>query len=529
MKVNCDILRYFLSRQQWHTAFFQYDSAVLVDSIRYLDAGCSQEHTLFLLELPASSTGSSACAAGNCLPELPSLPVLPSLPDRSCILLCILPPDWQEDAPCSSQLLAALSCPIICVYTDRRPALLNAIHDIFETIYEHHQALEQLCLTSHSYQALIDCCDDLLEEPVSLIDNTYTYVAYSMEKSRQRGYIRTLVENGRVASQTVAQLMSTPGFELLEEKRGVFEFEDENLFMGRNIFYDDTYVGRLIAMPTQDFIQNSYLRYILECLGGYVEQMYRHEGSFFFREEQPLLLHTLVPSALAGEPVKASDWRKALEQKGWSIADSCRLMTFQASYRHEKNLHPDYLCPQLESRWPWIIAAIYSGNAVVLINWDHIPGDFEQQLAYFIRDNLLIAGISRSFRDSSCLEPAYRQAQIAITLGLRNAPHLWYYFFDRYALDYLQEQCLAELPAKSLCHPALVLLAEYDEQHGTELYRSLYTFLDSRYNMSRAAGRMYVHRTTFIKRMEHIEQLTGLDLTDWETRMYLMLSYQWME
>ena len=78
-------------------------------------------------------------------------------------------------------------------------------------------------------------------------------------------------------------------------------------------------------------------------------------------------------------------------------------------------------------------------------------------------------------------------------------------------------------------HPALVLLAEYDEQHGTELYRSLYTFLDSRYNMSRAAGQMYVHRTTFIKRMEHIEQLTGLDLTDWETRMYLMLSYQWME
>lgn len=77
MKVNCDILRYFLSRQQWHTAFFHYDSAVLVDSIRYLDAGCSQEHTLFLLELPASSTGSSACAAGNCLPELPSLPVLP--------------------------------------------------------------------------------------------------------------------------------------------------------------------------------------------------------------------------------------------------------------------------------------------------------------------------------------------------------------------------------------------------------------------------------------------------------------------
>lgn len=523
MKVNCDILRYFLSRRQWDTAFFHYDSAVLVDSIRYWDGSCSQEHTLFILDHPSGLAGFLPCPGeGFFLPE-PS-----ALPGRSCILLCLLPPNCQKDGQLGSQLMAAVSCPIICVYTDRRSALLNAIHDIFETIYDHHQALEQLSLTSHSYQALIDCCDDLLEEPVSLIDNTYTYVAYSMEKSEQRGYVRTLVENGRVASQTVAQLMSTPGFELLEKKRGVFEFEDDNFFMGRNIFYEDTYVGRLITMPTQNFIQNCYERYILECLGSYVEQMYRREGSFYFREDQPLLLHTLVPSALAGEPVKASAWRKALEQKGWSASDNCRLMTFQAAYRHEKNLHPDYLCPQLEGRWAWIIAAIYSGSAVVLINWNRIPGDFEQQLAYFIRDNLLIAGISRSFRNASDLEAAYRQAQIATALGLRNAPHLWYYFFDHYALDYLQEQCLAELPAKALCHPALPLLSEYDEQHGTELYQSLYTFLDSRYNMSRAAGRMYVHRTTFIKRMEHIEQLTGLDLTDWETRLYLMLSYQWM-
>lgn len=523
MKVNCDILRYFLSRQHWNTEFFHYDSATMVDSIRYYDGSCSQEHTLFILDGPAGPAGLSIWP-----PQSPLLPEAPSLPCKSCILLCILPPDCQNSPLLTSQLIAAISCPVIYVYTDHAPALLNAIHDVFETIYAHHQAMEGLTRTSHSYQALIDCCDDLLEEPVSLIDNTYTYVAYSTEKSRQRGYICSLVENGRVASQTVAQLMSTPGFELLEEKRGVFEFEDENIFMGRNIFYGNTYVGRLITMPTEDFIQNCYQKYILECLGTYVEQMYQREGSFYFRKEQPLLFHTILPSALAGEQVKSSAWRQALEQKGWSVADNCRLMTFQAAYRHEKKIHPDYLCPQLESRWPWIVAAIYGGSAVVLINWNRIPEDFEQQLAYFVRDNLLTAGISRSFRDADRLEAAYRQAQIATILGLRNAPHLWYYFFDHYVLDYLQEQCLAELPAKSLCHPALSLLSEYDEQHGTELCRSLYVFIDCRYNMSQAAGRMFVHRTTFIKRMEHILKLTGLDLNDWDTRMYLMLSYHWM-
>lgn len=537
MHVNCDILRYFLSRHQWKTEIFRYDSATTVDLIRYYDGVCAQEHALFILDETASLPAASN-QASRPLNPFPGL----AAPGKSCILLCILPPhppescspDSSQAASCvpplspDSRWIAALSCPILCVYTDHSPALLNEIQDIFENVQAHRQALEQLCLHSHSYQALIDCCDDLLEEPVSLIDQTFTYVAYSREKSEQKGYVRDRVENGRVASQLAAQLMSTPGFELLEKKRGVFEFEDDYYFVGRNIFSEDTYVGRLIIMYAQDFTQNSYQKYILECLGTYVERMYQRQGGFFFHQEMPLLLHALLPGALSGQPVKNSDWRRALEQKGWNFTDSCRLMSFYAAYRSEKQIHPDYLCPQLESRWPWVVAAAFDGEAVVLINQSRVPDDFEQQLAYFVRDNLLTAGISRCFRDAAGLEAAWRQTKIAARIGLRLAPHLWYYFFDHYTLDYLREQCLADLPPEVLCHPALALLREYDEQHGTELYRSLYIFMDSRYNMSQASERMFVHRTTFIKRIEQIQKLTGLDLTHWETRMYLMLSYQWM-
>ena len=47
--------------------------------------------------------------------------------------------------------------------------------------------------------------------------------------------------------------------------------------------------------------------------------------------------------------------------------------------------------------------------------------------------------------------------------------------------------------------------------------------------MTAAADLAFVHRTTFIKRIEKVVELTDLDLDDWDTRMLLMLSYSLMD
>ena len=45
-------------------------------------------------------------------------------------------------------------------------------------------------------------------------------------------------------------------------------------------------------------------------------------------------------------------------------------------------------------------------------------------------------------------------------------------------------------------------------------------------NASRTAARLYIHRSTFLQRMEQVEKLTGIDLQNMRERTFLQLRVQ---
>jgi PucR family transcriptional regulator, purine catabolism regulatory protein len=52
----------------------------------------------------------------------------------------------------------------------------------------------------------------------------------------------------------------------------------------------------------------------------------------------------------------------------------------------------------------------------------------------------------------------------------------------------------------------------YDEEHATELLRSLALFLDENRSWQRSAELLHVHKQTLVYRMHRVEELTGRDL-----------------
>ena len=68
-------------------------------------------------------------------------------------------------------------------------------------------------------------------------------------------------------------------------------------------------------------------------------------------------------------------------------------------------------------------------------------------------------------------------------------------------------------------------LIAYDEEHHTSLNDTLHMFIRVQYNSSECARRLFVNRSSFLKRMERIEKLTGIHMEDRKERVYLELSY----
>jgi DNA-binding PucR family transcriptional regulator len=83
---------------------------------------------------------------------------------------------------------------------------------------------------------------------------------------------------------------------------------------------------------------------------------------------------------------------------------------------------------------------------------------------------------------------------------------------------------LTRAPAQARYYLDLVRpLRDYDSAHSSELVKTLRLFLQHNGNVLRTSRALYVHRSTLMGRLNHIEGLTELDLEEPYTRMALLV------
>jgi sugar diacid utilization regulator len=105
----------------------------------------------------------------------------------------------------------------------------------------------------------------------------------------------------------------------------------------------------------------------------------------------------------------------------------------------------------------------------------------------------------------------------------------WYYCFDDYALSCWLKYGVLGFSPEQICSKILLGLIAYDRKNNTEYYKTLRTFYNNKFSYTHAAGNLYIHRTTLIKRIERIVELTGLDLDDSDVNLYLELSFRYLD
>ncbi|MCD8249569.1 MAG: helix-turn-helix domain-containing protein, partial [Lachnospiraceae bacterium] len=90
-------------------------------------------------------------------------------------------------------------------------------------------------------------------------------------------------------------------------------------------------------------------------------------------------------------------------------------------------------------------------------------------------------------------------------------------------------KCLQDMSSSSLVKERFFRLEKYDRKHGTSLRETLRVYLDHDRNLARTSDELYIHRSTLQYRLEKIENLTGFDLSDPETRFQLLFTYRLLD
>lgn len=281
-----------------------------------------------------------------------------------------------------------------------------------------------------------------------------------------------------------------------------------------------------IIILEQETSFHSYDSGFLKHLGTYVSYALLH--NVMQRPGKDKTLHTIFMNLLSNRNADYMAISAQLSASGWMPEHTYLCMTLQITYLDVQNLTVHSICEYVENVISGSCAFSYHDHIAVFVNLDLFGGeteDISEKLIYFIRDSFLKLSFSNTVKGHMHLRRQYLQARAAQEIGGNQKPYLWIHHFSRLALPYIFHQATIQIPGSMLCHEKLLKLQEYDKEQSTEYMKTLEVYLRNHLNAVQSARDLFIHRSTFLYRLEKICKILDSDLTDYEELLYLMISF----
>lgn len=411
--------------------------------------------------------------------------------------------------------------------------LFNVLTEIFDVFDNWEGKLTGIVNGNIGFQEILDCCQMVLPEPAALMDGDFKYIAYSSDEGICGKFVDDM---NQLPLEDVNDLTSMPGFKELEERKEAFVYTAGEVVIYKNIYHEGRYAGRLslLIQEGQEDAKTEYEKAVFNHLARYVEQLYDQCGGFELGPQRLADLHHMLKKCLETDGADEGELLRLLWANKNLPGDIYYMLTIRENILQKgKAYNMRYLCSQMERMWPGAYCVTHDGDIAMLFNRNMFSKstdlEFHKEMVYFLRESVLAAGCSREFTDISCIRSAYRQAEFAMEMGLRKNFTYCYHKFDDYALDFLLKYGVGNFLPEQLCSRELLTLYRYDRENETSYYKTLFTYVRLQYNAVASAKALYIHRSSFINRMERIRELIHLNLEDPEERLYLLLSFRIME
>nr|WP_318503186.1 helix-turn-helix domain-containing protein [Bacillus sp. T3] len=201
----------------------------------------------------------------------------------------------------------------------------------------------------------------------------------------------------------------------------------------------------------------------------------------------------------------------------------------------KKDLIWDYIKSNLKKDNPSILAS-YHDKKYILIVPENSEGSLSKKFWLTLFNKIsswaketsikskLLMGVGGKTTTINDYFVSYQQAIQALNIVSSRLNHIGFSLFDElgsYAiLHHLNHSIAVDLFVKKQLGPLL----SYSEGKNTDLVNTLHTFLQNNGNVKSTAEELYIHRSSLLYRLEKIESLLEVQLSDAEVRFNLMMA-----
>lgn len=407
--------------------------------------------------------------------------------------------------------------------------IFNRIIAIFDRWSRFRDDLSDLVERKQPVDAMLARCEQELGNPVYLHNHLYEFLASSESLPMTRP---------ERMSQMIRTLNNDPNYRNLKNSADFFSIPasfTEYPFLCCNTWSDKNHYDYRIVLAGIRSPLTAADESAFRLLCGYIQKTMRlpsEQKRLFSGSADTQQLQEIFAEALGQSSIDFLQLSRNLAPYGWLPDHEFCVLATQVPLPDAEGHSAPLLRQQLEQRFPHGITVVKNGQILVIVNLSRNSQTIEQLLhsaVYFLRDNFLKIGVSNPARQLHQLQSCCAQARIALEYILGGNSYAWRIHFRDMALNYILSNCSGQLSAQAVCSQKLLQLRQYDAEHNTELYQTLRCYIECHFNALEATRKLFIHRSTFLYRLERAKSLFLIDLDDPDELLHIMISIRLLE
>ncbi len=424
--------------------------------------------------------------------------------------------------------------------TDLRPELFFIrVQSIFEKYFDWCTAMDQCLIKHRSIQEILSLSESVIGNFITISDSAFSLVAYTQGLKCTDEITQRLVEKGYHDQDAINLFNRSKLMNFWKDADDIYVREKGLItsvpMMSKVIHYNNSYYSHVVMLcdhrPPSDGLKDLF-RILIEHL------MICFERQWIENNQMPHIYDSLLLDLLGSSDLSPETVAQRAKNSGLTVKGSFVLVKVSAD--DSAGIMLQRLCNELSGRIAQSRVTLSSDILIALIPYDPKKPitDLEDILQDIMERYNAACGVSDPFVSLLEIKTAGAQAEIALKsprhsdpVDLGEKPKKDYTrvcTFSRCYPAYALEKADSDVSVikYSAAYRALDKLSGNDAKRGTNNFELLYAYLVNERKASETAQIMHMHRNNVIYRIGKICEMTGLDLSDPDVRLRLLLCYE---
>lgn len=465
---------------------------------------------------------------GDCLylVEADKLPQKMDFENRPSFICIGTPPENYLTSDCNV-LYTSTSLSIL--------ELMNRVSELFYNYYCWEMDMQQINNRKLPLKALGELSHPIIRRPYALFEANFKTVFSIIDTdfyTLPETYVSVPDKSDYMSMDDINMLNSDPEFVNAADEQEPTIYSGKP-FGYRTLYYNIRINGVYVARITVDEVGGPFtdrdFALIVILADAILQGMQQKDLNNL---NQPRGLHAILERLLEHKMVPEEMIAAVLKENDWSIDDTYFCVCVEPTQYDKNN--------DLLSALAFYLSRINASHCHMVFH-EKLVFVFNLSKSQTTRETihpLLIselkkcsvkAGISSNFTDFKNLYYHFLQASQALTIGKKSDLSLWIYHFENYLLPFLFQKFSHDTIPEMICPSGLLKLLKYDEVKGTDYVRLLRIHLENNMSPAVTTRLTFLHRSTFLYRMEKITSILNMDLENPDTRLLLMMAFKFLD